>query len=116
MAGSLDKPGRAAACPLGRMPSLSLAHLEVLKSRWIRTIDAFVAAAAIEDGREGLCKALGVEPKALDNLLQEARDVLGEERYLELTTPRPGGPTGALWEEKDHRQTADGSATEDREQ
>jgi hypothetical protein len=58
----------------------------------------------------GLCQALDIGQEELDSLLQDARDALGDDRYRELMKARAGGPTGALWDEKEHRKSADGSA------
>lgn len=111
MADDAKRPIRTDALPVEVMAKLSLCQLQALKSRWITTIDAFVAAAATEEGRAGLCQALDVEMEALDDILLDARDSLGEERYRELLAPTPGGPTGALLAED--QQPADGSATGD---
>jgi len=110
MADDADRQGRTDALPLERMAKLSPRQLQALKSRWITTIDSFVAAAATEEGRAGLCSVLDIEADTLDEVLQDARDALGEERYTELLAPRPGGPTGALLDD-DQQQPADGSAT-----
>lgn len=93
--------------PLEGMHRLTLCQLQALEYRWLTTIDSFVAAASTEDGRAGLCRALDVEPEALDVLLQDARDSLGEERYRELSTARAGGPTGALWDGESVRRVDD---------
>ena len=113
MAGDADRLNRADKLPIEGMAKLSPCQLQALKSRWMTTVGAFVAAAATEEGRAGLCQALDVELEALHEILQDARDSLGEERYGKLFDPKPGGPTGALWDEKEQRQPADGSAEGD---
>ena len=113
MAGDADRPRRTDALPIEGMAMLSPRQLQALKSRWMTTIDAFVAAASPEEGRAGLCEALGVAMEVLDDILRDARDSLGEERYRKLLAPKPGGPTGALWDEKEQRRRAAGSATGD---
>jgi len=112
MAGDADRQSRTDALPLEGMARLSPCQLQALKSHWITTIDSFVAAAATEEGRAGLCSALEIEADTLNEVLQDARDALGEERYRELLAPKPGGPTGALLDD-DQQQPADGSATGD---
>ncbi|MCC5829237.1 MAG: hypothetical protein JJU36_07295 [Phycisphaeraceae bacterium] len=97
------------ALALERLTRLSFCQLQALKSRWITTIDAFVAAAATVRGRAGLCSALDIEMDTLDEVLRDACDALGEQRYRDLLAARPGGPTGALLED-DHQLPADGSA------
>ena len=80
------------------MQSLSPRQLEALESRWITTIDSFVAASAsTKEGREGMCRVLDIKAEELDALLRDACAVLGEERYRELLKGEPGGPIGALW-------------------
>ncbi len=93
--------------PLEGMRRLTPSQLQALEYRWLTTIDSFVAAASTDEGRAGLCIALDVEPEALDALLQDARDSLGEERYRELSAARPGGPTGALWNGESGRRVDD---------
>ena len=109
MAGDADTQGRSNALPLGGLARLSPCQLQALKSYWITTVDSLVAAAATREGRAGLCSALDIESVALDAVLQDARNALGEKRYRELLTPRPGGPTGALLDD-DQQQPTDGSA------
>jgi len=99
MAGDTDKQSRRDGHPVAEISRFTPCQLQALKSRWLTTIEALVAAAATDEGRTGLCEALGVEPEAIDELLLEAKGVLGEARYRGLSTPAPGGPTGALWDE-----------------
>ena len=106
MDGNTSQPASTETRPIADMCRLTLAQQEALKSRWLTTIDAFVAAAATPEGQAGLCKVLEVEPDALGVLLQDARDSLGEDRYAALMHPRPGGPTGALFEDQ-NRPDAD---------
>lgn len=112
MGSKRDSDSRAESLPIERIGGLSPSQSEALRSRWITTIDSFVAAAATEEGRAGLCSALEIEADQLDDVLQDARGALGEERYRELLAPKPGGPTGALLDD-DQQQPADGSATGD---
>jgi hypothetical protein len=89
--------------PIEEMSSLAPEQVRVLRSRWLVTIEAFVAAAATSEGRVGLCQALGAGENDLDNLLHDARRLLGDDRYRALMQSKPGGPMGALWDEEDHR-------------
>ena len=100
MADDADKEGGIEAHLLERVLRLSLRQVQVLKSYLLTTIEALVGIAATEEGRTGLREALDIAPEASDDLLQEARDKLGEERFLELVKPKPGGPTGILWDER----------------
>lgn len=86
--------------PIRTMQGFTTQQCEALNARWITTVDAFVAAAATETGRRGLCEVLGMDSGALDALLGNARDLLGKERYARLSVPVPGGPLGALLEEE----------------
>ena len=112
MAGDVDRSRSTGAFPIEGMAKLSPCQLQALKSRWMTTIDTFVAAAATEEGRAGLCKALDIELELLDDILQDARNSLGEERYRGLLAPTPGGPTGALLDEEE-QHSADGSTMGD---
>jgi hypothetical protein len=103
VAGDADKQSRTDAHPLDGMRKLSPRQLQALKSSWLTTIEALVGAAATEEGRAGLREVLDLTPDALDKLLQEAANALGEERFRDLMKPKPGGPTGALWDEKCRR-------------
>ena len=103
MAGNSDKQGRTDTHPLEGMSKLSLRQIQALRSRWMTTIEALVGAAATEEGRVGLREALDIAHEALDDLLREAQEMVGEERFRELMKPNPGGPTGALWDAKDER-------------
>ena len=98
--GNKDNRNRICPHPVEGLCNLTPCQLKALENRWMTTIESFVAAASTEEGRAGLCRALDVGSEALDVLLQDARDSLGEERYLELSAAKSGGPTGALWDEK----------------
>ena len=107
-----DKRSQTSPRPIEGMAKLSPRQIQALKSRWLTTVEAFVGAAATEEGRAGLREVLGIDPDALENLLRDARCALGEERFRELMTPKPGGPTGALLDD-DQQQLPDGSAMGD---
>jgi len=112
MVDDANRQSHTDSLPIEGMARLSPHQLQALKSRWITTINAFVAATATEESRAGLCQALDVELEALDDMLRDARDSLGEERYRDLQAPRPGGPTGALLDD-DQQQRIDGPVTGD---
>jgi len=103
MAGDVDRQDRTEAHPIEGMSKLSLRQIQALKSRWLTSIEAFVGAAATEEGRAGLREALEDASITLDDLLQEARNMLDEQRFRELMRPEPGGQTGALWDDKSGR-------------
>ena len=113
MPGETDNEGQVSAHPIEEMAKLSSCQLEVLKSKWITTTEALVAAAATQQGRNGLCQALDMERPELERLLEYARDILGPNHYRKLMDAKPGGPIGALLDEMDHRGTAEGSAEGD---
>ncbi len=102
--GNNDNRHRICPHPIEGMYRLTPCQLKAFEDQWMTTIESFVAAASTEEGRAGLCRALDVGFGALDSLLQDARDSLGEERYLELSTARPGGQTGALRDDKSVRR------------
>ncbi len=112
MAGETDRNDGTDALPIEGMAKLSPRQLQALKSRWLTTVEALVGAAATEEGRAGLCSALGIEADQLNDVLHDARDALGQERYMELLAPKPGGPTGAILDDG-QQQPADGPATGD---
>jgi len=112
MAGGSDRLDCGDSLPIEEMAKLSFRQLQALKSRWITTINAFVAAAATKEGRAGLCRVLDVKLEVLDDILRDACDSLGEERYRQLLAPRSGGPTGALLDD-DQQQRIDGPVTGD---
>jgi hypothetical protein len=110
MVDGTDSPSRPDEIPIEELTKLAPFQVQALKSRWMTTVDAFVAAAATKGGQVGLCKAMEVEPDSLGDLLQEAHDLLGEDRFRILLDPKPGGPTGVLWDEAEPWRTADGSS------
>ncbi len=97
-ANHLDRPEPE---PLRALAGLTPCQSALLEGRWITTVDALVAAACTKEGRRGLCELLGVEEPALEDLLDGARQLLGEARYRELAPPRAGGLLGALYEQQD---------------
>ncbi len=91
-----DSRNRTVPCGLDNLATLSRRHHQSLNTHWITTLDALVAASATEEGRQGLCRLLDMDSDTLSNVLAEARDLMGEQRYTELKTPVPGRPTGLL--------------------
>jgi len=79
----------------------SVSQIEALNSLWINSIGEFVAAASTEEGREGLRMLLGLDRESFSSLLKDFREILGEDRFRELSTPTPGGPLGALFSSHD---------------
>jgi len=79
-------------------------RVQLLQKRWITTVEAVIAAANTDEGKSGLAKSLGMSAVEVGRLLEKAREVVGTERYTELSTPKRGGPTGALLSEEDKRK------------
>jgi len=82
--------------PLDSIKRLTRRQIEDLQTHWITTLGEFVGASATPEGRDGLQNALGLAGESFEKLLADIRDILGETRFRELSTPRPGGPLGAL--------------------
>ncbi|MCK5861566.1 MAG: hypothetical protein KAH38_03710 [Candidatus Hydrogenedentes bacterium] len=82
------------------LKGLSDEQYQVLLSRWINTVDSFVGAVALDAGRSGLCEMLEIDAAAMESLLSEAHELLGEVRYNILSTATSGGPLGVLLEEE----------------
>ena len=94
-----DRSGRSGAFSIEGISKFSQRQIRALKSRSLMTVESFVAAAATEEGMAGLSEALEIVPEALDELLREARNILGEKLFRKLNKTRPGGPTGTLMDE-----------------
>jgi len=107
-----DEQANSKTIPIERLPGLSKKQQKLMQINWIASIDAFVAAASTKEGRSGLCSLLSIRNSALNHLLHDARQALGEERFRELSIPRPGGPLGAL-HDRDQQRPSEGSNTED---
>jgi len=82
--------------PLAVLGILSLNQVETLGKRWIGTVEALVGAAASDTGRKGLMALLEMTEDQMVALLQRASEMLGPQRFQEIISGRPGGPTGAL--------------------
>lgn len=96
MTGNHDNKDKAEINPITGITRLTRNQLEILKSHWIITIDEFVAVLATEQGRISISRALDLGQEEIELILNDARDIVGEDRYEELMDARPGGPTGAL--------------------
>ena len=112
MTRNVEKPSGEDVHSIDQMASLTIRQRQVLKLRWITTVEAMVAAAATPEARAGLVQVLGGDSTSLDQLLGQARTMLGEDRYRELLAPCAGGATGALWEDPDRHPGA-GRASEE---
>ena len=75
---------------------LSTGQVEILKKRWINTVEALVGTAASASGRKGLIALLEMTDEQMAAMLQRASQVLGPQRFQEIISGRPGGPIGAL--------------------
>jgi|GEM_PF-2133828 len=104
MVSDADRLGGADVIPLSSLAELTHSQVLTLKSHWITSIDALVAAAATEGGRRGICQALNIDTGRLAGILRGACDRLGDRRYRELSDAQPGGPTGARWNDDDAPQ------------
>lgn len=91
--------------PVDMMKSLSARQCRALKALWIISVQSFVACAATEEGRHGLSKLLDLTTEALAAILKEAKDLLGENNYRTLITPKAGGRLGALFEETENAES-----------
>jgi hypothetical protein len=101
--GDAMKPG-ADTSPLEDLGMLSASQVESLRKRWIKSVEALAGVAASDSGREGLAVLLEMTKEQIAALLQKASEVLGPQRYQEITAARPGGPTGALFTDEQKRQ------------
>jgi hypothetical protein len=95
-----DNLDKAKNLPVEKIEQFTPQQLSVLKSRWITTIDEFVAVTATDEGAKGICNALGIEQKTLEILLQEARNLVGNDRYIKLCESKPGGHLGLLLDDE----------------
>lgn len=90
--------------PLESLAGLSPGHIELLKSRWIESVEALVGAGAAEASHEALAKLLDVRAEQMAAIMAQARAVLGDAAFAEKSTPKRGGRTGALLTEEQERQ------------
>ncbi len=98
MTHNVDKSGRHKVHPIDQLAILTIDQRQALKLRWLTTVEALIAASATPEARAGLVHLLGCDSEDFDELLSQAKTMLGDERYCELVTPCAGGPTGALSE------------------
>jgi hypothetical protein len=96
--GNIVKPEPGSGHPLATLKSLSVSSAAALHSRWISTVEQFVAAVATPNSRVGICRLLDVDDQILDGLLNDARLLLGTESFEQLMNANPGGPLGALFD------------------
>jgi hypothetical protein len=99
MTGTTDTRKREQAHEIASLRSLAIASAQSLRSRWITTVEQLVASAATAQGRKGLESLLGESPDAIDKLLNEARVLLGCERYEILMHAKQGGALGARFDD-----------------
>ncbi len=85
--------------PLEQLNSLTQYHVNQLHDQWITTVEGFLGLTATPEGRSGLNQLLGVSQEQMEELVGEAVVVVGPDAVERLTTPRPGGPTGAVLED-----------------
>jgi hypothetical protein len=86
--------------PLESLSVLTPTQVQSLKARWIGTVEAVVSAVATPSARAGMAEALGVSARGMDGILDQARALLGEERFQKLSGQVRGGPLGALLTEE----------------
>jgi hypothetical protein len=84
---------------ISALSSLASQSAQKLRSHWITTVEQLIASAATAQGRKGLESLLGGSAEAVESLLNEARELLGRERYETLTQAKPGGPMGARFDD-----------------
>jgi len=89
--------------PLGDLPALTQEQIQALRQRWINTVEELVGAAAVPAATGPLAQLIQVSAEQLQDLLHQAQDLLGEERYGQLVRPVPKKPTGALLTEEQKR-------------
>lgn len=83
------------------LQSLPPSVAQTLRSRWITTVEQFVAAAATDQGRKGLETLLAEDSLVtVVEVLREALDVIGPDCYNALIQMRSGGPLGARFDDQ----------------
>ena len=78
------------------LPGLSANRIERLRGQWITTIEELAGATATEAAKASVAKLLDATPKEIEELLERARDILGPDRFRQLTAGEPGGPLGVV--------------------
>jgi len=78
--------------------------IELLRGRWIDSVEGFVGMTADAKARTSTCTLLGLDSDELDLLLAEARDLLGPEMFEKYSTPIPGGQRGVVWTDEERKQ------------
>ena len=88
---------------LAELTRLSPESVQLLKARWVDTVEGFVGMTASGDGKEASQRLLGIDRGQLDSVLEEAEAILGKEAFVKYSTPTPGGPTGVILTEEQRR-------------
>ncbi|MDP6355287.1 MAG: hypothetical protein QF473_09315 [Planctomycetota bacterium] len=90
--------------PLALLTRMTPGSIELLRGRWIDSVEGFVGMTADAQARTSTCTLLGLDADEFDMLLAEARDLLGPEMFEKYSTPIPGGRRGVVWTDEERKQ------------
>jgi hypothetical protein len=89
---------------LVELSNLTDSQRQTLEKMWINSVEGLVGAAASAAGREGLTRVLEMTDSQMAELLQRASQVVGPQRFQDVSAARPGGPTGVLFTDEQKRE------------
>lgn len=82
--------------PLDAVDLFSPEQARALRDHWIETVEQFLAATVILEGRQGMARLLAVSEPALQEIIEELSRLVPPQTRSEMTAPCPGGALGVI--------------------